>query len=172
MCQTDLLIPALYPLVPSLVTNEWLQQRIPKLSQVPIAQELSAANAQQGLVVVRLHHLVQHQQHRVTDRRPFCNLSHPPCRNRFIQSNKNVRSIFPRTRKVQGLGLNCIKIKHYFRQMLIPLVSVCCGKKREQCKAASPSLVFLAAANLPWEQLCQFIRSPGNTLMKVESDTY
>jgi hypothetical protein len=80
------------PSVPSLVTNDWLQQIIPRLSRIPIAQELSTANAQQGLIVVRLHHSVQHQQQRVTDRCLFRNLSHPPCsvtgiRNRFIQSN-------------------------------------------------------------------------------------
>jgi hypothetical protein len=61
------------PSVPSLVTNNWLQQIIPRLSRMPIAQELYAANAQQGLVVVRLHHLVQHQQQRVTDRCLFRN---------------------------------------------------------------------------------------------------
>ena len=122
------MIPALISSVPSLVTNDWLQQIIPKLSRVPIAQELSEANAQQGLIVVRLHHSVQHQQQRVTDRRPFRNLSRPPCsvsgiQNRFIQSTENVRSKFPRTRNLQGLRLNCLKIKRSFRQILIPLVS-------------------------------------------------
>jgi hypothetical protein len=63
------------PSVPSLVTNDWLQQIIPRLSRMPITQELSAANAQQGLIVVRLHHSVQHQQQRVTDRCLFCNSS-------------------------------------------------------------------------------------------------
>ena len=122
------MIPALISSVPSLVTNDWLQQIIPKLSRVPIAQELSEANAQQGLIVVRLHHSVQHQQQRVTDRCLFCNLSRPPCsvsgiQNRFIQSTENVRSKFPRTRNLQGLRLNCLKIKRSFRQILIPLVS-------------------------------------------------
>jgi hypothetical protein len=37
--------------------------------------------------------------------------------------------------------------------------------------ATSRNLVFLAEADLPKEQLGQFIRSPRNTLMKVESDS-
>ena len=40
---------------------------------MPIAQELSEANALQGLIVVRLHHSVHHQQQRVTDRCLFRN---------------------------------------------------------------------------------------------------
>jgi hypothetical protein len=63
---------------------------------VPIAQELSADNAQEGLIVVRLHHSVQHQQQRVTDRCLFHNPSHLPwsvsgIRNIFIQPNESIR---------------------------------------------------------------------------------
>jgi hypothetical protein len=104
--RTDLLIPALYPSVPNLVTNDWLQQIIPKLSRMPIAQELSEANAQQGLIVVRLHHSVQHHQQRVTDRCLFRNPSHPPCsvsgiRNRLIQSNESIR--------ISGFTQSCVQ---------------------------------------------------------------
>jgi hypothetical protein len=93
--QLDLSIPSLYPSFPSLVTNAWLLQIIPKL-WVLIAQELSADNAQEGLIVVRLHHSVQRQQQRVTDRWClFRNPSHLPCsvsgiRNRFMQSNESI----------------------------------------------------------------------------------
>jgi hypothetical protein len=95
--QTDLLIPTLFPSLPSLVTNDWLQQIIPRLSRMPIAQDLSEANAQQGFIVVRLHHLVQHQQQRVTDRCLFRNPSHPPCsvsgiRKRLNQPNESIRT--------------------------------------------------------------------------------
>jgi hypothetical protein len=100
------MIPTLSPSVPSLVTNDWLQQIIPKLSRMPIAQELSEANAQQGLIVVRLHHSVQHQQQRVTDRCLFRNPSRPPCRvsgirNRFIQSNESIR--------ISGFTQSCLQ---------------------------------------------------------------
>ena len=104
--QTDLLIPALHPSVPSLVTNDLLQKIIPKLSRTPIAQELSTANAQQGLIVVKLHHQVQLHQQRVTDRCLFRNPSHPPCsvsviRNRFIQSNESIR--------ISGFTQSCLQ---------------------------------------------------------------
>jgi hypothetical protein len=56
------------PPLSRIITQCYWPQRIPELSRMPIAQELSTANAQQGLIVVRLHHSVQQQQQRVMDR--------------------------------------------------------------------------------------------------------
>jgi hypothetical protein len=56
------------PIVQSLL--HW-PLKVPELSRIPIDREFSAANAQQGPIVVRLHHWAKELQQKVTDRSLF-----------------------------------------------------------------------------------------------------
>jgi hypothetical protein len=91
----------------------------------------------------------------------------------WLSPPANIRSTFPRTGSLRGLGSNRPNTETFLSANVNSprLVSARCGKKGHQCTATSQNLVFLAEADLPKEQLGQFIRSLRNTLMKVESDS-